>query len=182
MEIKLVDQNDELLQILQIQAENHLHNLHYDVASENGFVTVKHSYDMIRKMNEKAKQVIAKVNDKVIAYALVMLKEFKNDIPILIPMFNSFENIRYKGKCLSDLNYYVMGQICVQDAFKRQGIFKKLYAMHREAYGSVFDFCITEVSTRNTPSILAHKKIGFKTIHTFSDHSDVWHILLWDWQ
>ena len=145
-------------------------------------MTVKHTYEMLEKMNSKARQVVAKVNNEVIAYALVMLKEFKDLIPILIPMFETFEKVEYKGKKLNELNYYVMGQICVRDDFKRKGIFKKLYKKHKEEYSKYYEYCLTEVSSNNIPSMIAHQKIGFKTIYTFTDNTDEWNILLWEWK
>lgn len=182
MTLKLVDKKEELLEILEVQAQNHFDHLPHETKSEKGFVTVKHSFEMLEKMNASAPQVIAKANDEVIAYALVMPKEFKNLIPVLVPMFETFEKVEYQGKKLSELNYYVMGQICVRDDYKRQGVFKKLYEKHKEVYSKKFDYCVTEVSSKNIPSMKAHEKVGFKTIHTFSDETDEWHIILWDWK
>lgn len=182
MEIKLVDIKEELFGILKVQAENHPDNLSNESRSQNGFVTVKHSYEMLEKMNARAPQVIAKAHNEVIAYALIMLREFKNLIPVLIPMFETLETIQYGEKKLSELNYYVMGQICVKDSYKRKGIFKELYLKHREVYGKLYDCCVTEVSKGNLPSMIAHQKLGFKTIHRYTDHTDEWNILVWDWK
>lgn len=181
IELKLTDKKSELLEILRIQKENHLNHVSKESSMANGFVTVKHSYEMIEKMNSRAKQVIAIIDNQVVGYALVMLKEFKDLVPVLVPMFKTFEKIEYKEKKLDQLNYYVMGQICIQDNFKRKGIFTKLYLKHKEEYSKLYDYCVTEVSSSNVPSMLAHEKLGFRTIHTFSDHTDEWNILLWDW-
>ena len=182
MTIKLADTKEELLEILKIQTQNHKDYLTDESLNQNGYVTVKHTYEMLEKMNSKARQIIAKVNNEVVAYALVMLKEFQQLIPVLIPMFETFEKIEYKGKKLNELNYYVMGQICVRDDFKRKGVFKKLYEKHKEGYSKHYDYCLTEVSSKNIPSLIAHKKIGFKTIYSFVDDTDKWNILLWDWK
>ena len=98
MELKLADKKSELLDILRIQKENQSSNLSIDSATTNGFVTVTHSYEMIEKMNSRAKQVIAKMDDQVIGYALVMLKEFEDLIPALIPMFETLKKIEKKKK------------------------------------------------------------------------------------
>ncbi|KGL64072.1 N-acetyltransferase [Polaribacter sp. Hel1_85] len=181
MIIKLAENTNELSQILALQKENHASILSENIKKEKGFVTVLHSFKMLSEMNSKTPQIIAMDNEKLVAFALVMLKEFKNLIPVLVPMFNSFEKIKFNGKKLIDLNYYVMGQICVKDNYKRNGIFKKLYLKHKETYSNIYDYCITEVSSSNKPSMLAHQKNGFTTIHTFKDKTDEWNILLWDW-
>ena len=96
-------------------------------------------------------------------------------------MFKMIEKINFKGKALNSLSFYVMGQICVKDQYKRKGVFKKLYLKHKELYSGMFEYCITEVSSSNKPSMMAHQKIGFQTIYTFKDTTDEWKILLWDW-
>ena len=182
MNLKLVTTTEELHQILDLQKENHFNGLPENIKKDQGFITVLHSFTMLSKMNSKAPQIIVTDNNIVITYALVMLKEFKNRIPVLVPMFTTFEKITYKGEKLTNLNFYVMGQICVKDNYKRKGIFKSLYLKHKETFSHIYDYCITEVSSSNNPSMLAHEKVGFKTIHTFKDQTDEWNILLWDWQ
>ncbi len=179
MKIKLTETENELLEILDLQKENHFENI---PNKNNGFVTVCHDLNLLKKMNKGAKQIIAVDNKKVVGYALVMLKEFKTFIPVLMPMFSTFHKVQYKNKMLSDYNYYVMGQICIANSHRRKGILKKLYAKHKEVYSSLFDICLTEVSSSNILSMKAHISVGFKTVFTFKDSTDEWNILLWDWR
>jgi len=181
MNLKLANSRKELEQILILQNENHFDNLSKQIRKINGFVTVKHDINMLIQMNSLAKQVVAVVDEKVVGYALVMLKELKNFIPVLIPMFNSFKSIKYNNNTLDELNYYVMGQICISKEYRGKGLFKELYEKHKEIYSQKYDLCITGVSTSNKKSIIAHKKIGFKTICTFKDTYDEWNIICWNW-
>lgn len=182
MMIKLVENERELHQILALQKENHPSNLCENKMQKKGFITVLHEFEALKKMNDKAAHIIAIDNDVVVAFALVMLKEFRNLVPMLIPMFTSFEQIQFQNRKLNTLNFYVMGQICVQDNFKRKGILKKLYLKHKEIYSDTFEYCVTEISSSNTPSMIAHQKIGFQTIHTFTDNTAEWNVMLWDWE
>ncbi len=181
MTIKLTETDHELKQILALQQLNHFENLLEAKKKQNGFVTVKHDFDLLAKMNSKAKQVIAVDKGQVVAYALVMLKEL-NIIPVLQPMFEKFDSMLYDDKIVSDYEFYIMGQICVADSHKRQGIFHQLYQKHKEVYSSQFEICLTEVSSSNIPSMKAHEKVGFKSILKYADHNDEWNILLWDWR
>ncbi len=181
MILKLTETKEELLQILELQNEYHLESVSLETQQSKGFVTVRHTIDLLNQMNQEAQQVIAVENGKVIGYALVMLKEFKEMIPVLIPMFNSFELIDYQNKKLSEYHYYVMGQVCIKESYRGKGLFKKLYAKHKEYYAQKFELCITEVSTSNIPSMKAHQKVGFKVIHTYKDTADKWNVLVWDW-
>jgi len=135
---------------------------------------------MLREMNESVKKIIAMDNGIVVGYALVMLKEFSELIPVLVPMFETVGKLNYNQKLLN--NYYVMGQICISADYRGQGILARLYLKHRDLYSDKFEVCITEVSVSNYCSMRAHEKVGFKTIHTFEDKTDIWIILLWDWK
>jgi len=181
MELKLTNSDNELNQILSLQNENHFTNISEELKKQEGFVTVKHDFDLLKKMNDMAKHVIALENDKVVGYALVMMKSYQNMIPVLVPMFNTFKSIPYGNTTLDKLNYYVMGQVCIAEGYRGKGIFHKLYLKHKNVYASSFDLCVTEVSSSNIRSMRAHEKVGFKTIHTFKDESDEWNILCWDW-
>lgn len=172
---------EELEQILVLQALNHPHKLTAEQRTKEGFVTVKHNLELLTKMNNAAGQIIAKDGATVVGYALVMPEEFKTMIPVLTPMFEMFTTLSYHGKPLTDYRYYVMGQICINEHYRGSGIFEKLYAEHKRLLAGRFDFCLTEISVKNTRSVRAHEKVGFKTIHTFSDKTDDWNIVLWDW-
>jgi predicted GNAT family N-acyltransferase len=114
-------------------------------------------------------------------YALSMTRELKVNIPVLIPLFERLDNLFYNGRAVKDLSYYVMGQICVDKAFRGQGVFRQLYASHKALLSGQYNYCITEVSTRNLRSMQAHYAIGFELLHRFSDTQDEWNIVLWDW-
>ncbi len=181
MILKLTETKEELLQILELQHQNHFESVSIETQLSKGFVTVRHNLDLLTKMNQKAQQVIAVENGIVVGYALVMLKEFKERIPVLMPMFNSFEHIDYHKKKLSEYTFYVMGQVCIAESYRGKGLFKKLYELHKESYAQKFELCITEVSTSNIPSLKAHEKVGFKIVHTYKDAAEVWNVLVWDW-
>jgi L-amino acid N-acyltransferase YncA len=172
----------DLEQILILQEKNHRSILSLNENMENGFLTVKHDLADLENMNAIAPQIIAKVADKVVAFALVMLPSFKERVPLLVPMFTLFNNIMFKGKAIAEYEYYVMGQICVEEEYRSKGIFDKLYAKHKEIYSNKYEICVTEISSSNFRSMKAHSRVGFKKIHTFDDESDEWDIVVWDWK
>jgi ribosomal protein S18 acetylase RimI-like enzyme len=179
--IGVAENDEDLKQILQLQEQNLIQNLS-EKRSEQGFVTVKHDLETLRKMNEAAGQIIAKADNRVVGFALVMPKEFKEFVPILIPMFEMFRELTFKGKVLDSFNYYVMGQICIAEDYRGNGIFDLLYQKHREIYSPIYELCLTEVSVRNTRSMKAHQRVGFQRFHTFSDQIEDWNIMLWDFK
>lgn len=172
---------NDLNQILELQRLNHATTLSADDAARDGFVTVKHTLELLAKMNIAAPQVIAKDNGAVVGYALVMLRSFESMIPVLQPMFQRLSGIQREGKSITDHTFYVMGQICVDANYRGQGLFDGLYEKHRQLYSGDYKLCITSVATRNHRSMRAHERVGFKTVQTFRDATDEWNILVWEW-
>lgn len=172
--------DDDLRQILDLQYLNHKSHVSEEIRREQGFLTVRHSWEQIALLQHTTPQIIAKDGDQVAAYALAMLPSLGESIPDLQPMFALFAQIPWQEKTLADSTYYVMGQICVGEAYRGQGTFDSLYQKHRELYSPDFDLLITEVSTNNTRSMRAHERVGFRTIHTHRDHVDEWNVLVWE--
>ena len=172
---------DELEQILSLQQKNLARNISREEAIEQGYVTVIHTPDQLRKMNQLAPAILAKNEEIVIGYALSMPISCSKLIPVLEPMFASFENLVYKSQPLKSYNYYVMGQVCIDKAYRGLGIFDRLYEGHKEIYSRQYDCIVTEVATRNTRSLKAHQRVGFTTIHKHTDETDHWEVMVWDW-
>lgn len=142
---------------------------------KEGFVTVQHSFELLKIMNNKCAHIIAKSEDRVVGYALSMVKDFKDDIDVLKPMFNNIEK-----NIPSTVQYIAMGQICVDKAFREQGVFRGLYNKMKEALNLEYDAIITEVDKTNTRSLSAHLAIGFKTLYSYRFNNQDWVILKWD--
>src|ERR1700753_3993771 len=91
----------DLLGILKLQKLNLTKNLSESEIQSQGFVTVDHSYEDLKKLNNIEPHVIAKDDDSVIGYLLAMTSISKFDIPVLIPMFQMFDQIIYENKLIS---------------------------------------------------------------------------------
>lgn len=172
----------DLSGILELQKNNLPSNLTPEEIAREGFVTIIHSLEDIIKMNALEQHIIAKDDDKIIAYLLAMTSKFKADIPMLIPMFENFEKINLRDKLLAEYNYIVVGQVCVAKGYRGQGILDNCYTEYRKQFKGTYDFAITEIATKNQRSINAHKRIGFNEIHRFigPDHVE-WSIVIWEW-
>lgn len=173
---------NELEQILILQQQNLALGLTAQEIAAQGFVTVSHSFDDLNKMNELEAHVIAKDNDRVIAYLLAMTVRSRFDIPVLVPMFELFDAVTYGQKTIADYNYMVVGQVCVAAGYRGQGIFDACYAAYKSYYKGRYDFAITEIATRNQRSLNAHKRVGFETIYTYvAPDGEEWNIVVWKW-
>ena len=181
LQTTITQSTDDLKQILQLQQENLPKNIDETEMRSQGFVTIHHDLHKLEQMHRLSPSVIIKNDDRVIAYALTMLKECRQLIHGLEPMFALLDKLSWENKPLTDYRYYVMGQVCIAKAFRGQGLFEKLYQQHKKIYHTQYDLFITEISVRNHRSLRAHEKIGFKKIHTHQDELDKWEVVAWDW-
>jgi len=161
---------EELHQILKLQQDNLPQKLSSSEKEKEGFLTVHHTFDLLKQMNDACSHIIAKHNNTVVGYALCMTADFKTKIPVLIPMFNEIESVVSKAK-----NYVVMGQVCVSKDYRKQGIFRGLYQFMSQALK--FDIIVTEVDIKNVRSSNAHKAVGFKLLKTYTSHNQLWEII-----
>ncbi|WP_316803829.1 GNAT family N-acetyltransferase [Pedobacter nototheniae] len=183
IQYKTAQTEQELLAILALQKANLGINLTASEAMEQGFVTAYHTLAELNKLNHIEPHIIAVDNGKVAAYVLAMTAQSRFDIAILIPMFEMFAEITYQKKFITDYNYLVVGQVCVDKNYRGQGIFDEVYNAYKKQYQNKYDFAITEVATKNLRSMKAHNRIGFKEIHRFTAPDGIeWSVVLWDWQ
>jgi len=174
---------NDLEGILSLQKINLAQSLTESEIRSQGFVTVDHSYEQLAKLNDHEKHIVAKDNGKVIGYLLAMTKPSRFDIPVLLPMFELFDTISYNNRKISDYNYLVVGQVCIDKDYRGQGILDDCYAVYREHCGNKYDIAITEIAATNLRSLKAHKRIGFKEINTYvSPDKTEWSVVLWDWE
>lgn len=173
--------DEDLRQIIALQRQNLYKNTPAEYQKDQGFTTVEHSFETLKEMNTALPQIIAKDGNTLVGYALVMPRTFGKLVPELVPMFDIVAELDWEGKTIGEQRFYVMGQICVAESHRGQGIFDGLYAAHKKYFSVDFDICVTEVAVRNTRSQRAHERVGFRTIYTYEDYTDVWNVVVWDW-
>ncbi len=173
---KRATETSELEQILALQKENAINSISATEKDIEGFITVSHTYEILKKMNDACPHIIAKDGDMVVGYALVMLREFRDEIAVLSAMFESAATL------LGDKNYLAMGQICISKAYRKQGIFRGMYAYYKEELHNEYDCLLTEVATENVRSLNAHLNVGFEIIKTQITNGTSWELIYWNWE
>ncbi|MEZ2413483.1 N-acetyltransferase family protein [Muriicola sp. E247] len=162
----------ELRDILELQQQNLPEQLSEELKQREGFLTVKHSFELLKKMNNVCPHIVAKDGDRVIGYALCMHPDFKNEIPILFSMFKEIE-AQYGNE-----PFLVMGQICIDKDYRGKGVFRGLYSSMKEAVGTDYNLIVTEVDGRNSRSLDAHLAIGFKVIKKYQSDGKDWYLIV----
>ena len=177
-EITTAKSTQDIEGILSLQKKNLPRNISAAEAASQGFVTVDHDHDILAAMNQKHPHIIAKADNEVVAYALIMLREFADRIPVLVPMFERIEQLFYQNEPIRPEQYFIMGQVCVAKSHRSMGVFPALYNGMQQQMKPHFDYIITEIAAHNTRSIRAHEKVGFETIDIYPSQGVEWHIVI----
>ncbi|WP_224996211.1 GNAT family N-acetyltransferase [Cesiribacter sp. SM1] len=179
----IADSKEDLLGISSLQKVNLPASLTEEECKKQGFVTVSHTYEQLKELNDIEKHIIVKDGQKVVAYVLAMTEQSKYQLPILVPMFELFDSITFAGKTISAYKYIVVGQVCIDKGYRGQGILEQSYATYRKHFAGNYDFAITEIASNNLRSLQAHKRIGFIEIHRYISPENIeWCIVLWNWR
>ena len=164
----------ELRRILALQQANLSRRLSPEEIASQGFVTVEHTLEILKSMHALEPSMVAREGDALAGYALVMPPACRPWIPVLGPMFGRLEKLGLS-------RFYVMGQVCVAREWRGRGVFDLLFQAHRNHLRAKYDLCVTEIAVRNTRSMRAHQRVGFRIIDRYRDDTDDWAIVAWDW-
>ena len=175
--------NTGLQGILTLQKANLKKNLSQEEIEKNGFVKVDHTPEALADLANIEPHAISKDGDKVAGYVLAMTKASRYDLPIIFPMFEEFDKIMYKGKIVSDYDYMLVGQACIDKDYRGQELIENCFRVYKEAFVERYDFSITEIAKSNIRSLKAHQKVGFEEIHSYIDADNTeWSVVVWDWK
>jgi len=169
---KTASTNNELNQILALQQDNLPEAISEDEQISEGFVTVHHDFDLIKRMNDVCPHIIVKDNGNVVGYALCMHPRFGGEIEVLQPMFTELSKVIPDGE-----RFIVMGQICIEKGYRRQGVFRKLYETMLQEIQPQFKSIITEVDLKNNRSLQAHYAVGFKLLSRHHSGGQDWALI-----
>ncbi len=163
---------EELNQIIALQQENLPEAISEEEQKLEGFVTVRHTFDLLNRMNDVCAHIIAINEGKLIGYSLCMHPKFEDEIEVLHPMFTEIKKVVPGGK-----HFIVMGQICIDKGYRRQGVFRKLYATMLREIQPQFNSIITEVDLKNSRSLRAHYAVGFKLLSNYHSGGQDWALI-----
>jgi hypothetical protein len=165
----------DLRGILAIQRANTPQVLSASEQAEEGFVTVRHHLDLLRRMNAAFPHAVARDSaDRVVGYALCMLPQFITELPVLQPLFAQLPVICWGDTPVARLPFAVMGQVAVAKTHRGQRLVDGLYADLCARLSSGYSLLVTSIAARNTRSRRVHERTGFTELGRFVDHGAEW--------
>ena len=181
VQVTRVSSPTEINGIRDLQALNLKQNITAEEAMDQGFLTAAYTIEYLQEMNAVSPSIIAKDGDKVVGYALVATKDIRKGHDLIEGLFDAIDACEYNGKSLRNVNYVVVGQLCVAKEYRGQDLVQKLYGHFRDCLSNEFIYLVTDVAKANVRSLKAHKKRGFQVINELMYGGFGWDIVLWDW-
>ncbi|MCF8324302.1 MAG: GNAT family N-acetyltransferase [Leadbetterella sp.] len=182
MKFERASSDESIRQILNLQKRNLKKHLSDAEKESQGFLTAEHTFEQLKKINDAEPSLIITDNGIVVAYAIAMLENAANDMPVFDDLFNTVARLTYKNLPMTSYKYIFVGQLCIDKNYRGQGLVEKLYAYYKEELKPKYQFAVTDINEHNPRSLKAHQKSGFEIIHSFFDNftKSNWNIVLMD--
>lgn len=163
--------------ILRLQSENFIANLSEEERKE-GFLSAEFSLDQVALMAEDLGTTIATVDGEVVAFLCAFRKEFNHGSPVIAQMLATYDRVKFEGQALSSYSSYIYGPVCIQRAYRRRGVLRRLYEAQLKDLAGQFEVGVAFVSRSNPYSLKAHiSGLGMTEVSDFELKGNVYVIL-----
>ena len=150
---------DDLEAILQLQEKYHVSNLTEAEKQTKGFVTMKVTHEQFNKLVSKNGVFIAVADTgELAAYALTSDWAYYSQWAIIQQMANLLADFSLENSAITTENSFQYGPICIDEAFRGQGILAQLFEAIQVVYAPHFAFAITFINKQNERSMKAHAR------------------------
>ena len=157
--------------IQQMIASNLIQNVDSNSQENEGFLIANFTKDTLKKFNEICPILLAIDTNEVIGYVIVGNEKSVGIEPIVDAMIKEAKN-QAEGTDLPILNKHIFViQVCVKKAYRKKGVFQKLYASLILKYKNTHDLILTEVVSHNKLSLKVHQRFGFRKLHLKNEAS-----------
>jgi hypothetical protein len=172
--------------ILALQESNLLSNLS-EAEQKNGFVTTAFTAMQIETLLADGGVFVAvetsadDQTETVIGYALAGSWSFFEQWPIFPFMLARLPALNFEGRAITEANSFQYGPVCVDAAYRGQGVFPRLFETMRLGMCERFPIGVTFINRLNPHSYHAHtKKLGMTVIDEFEFNGRPYYGLAFD--
>ena len=149
---------------------------------KNGFVTTLFTPEQLTELIEQEDGIsLACDGDKVVAYAMAGSWQFWSKWPLFQFMIADLPSTQYLGRTLTTENSYQYGPVCIDMAYRGQGVLQELFAHSARQMGKRYPILITFINHVNPRSYKAHtEKVDLEVIKNFSFNGNNYYELGYD--
>ena len=171
----------DIPQIESLQKRYHVSFINEE-EKKNGFVTTLFTPEQLTELIEQEDGIsLACDGDKVVANAMAGSWQFWSKWPLFQHMIADLPNTEYLGQTLSIENSYQYGPVCIDMAYRGQGVLQELFAYSARQMNRCYRILITFINHVNPRSFAAHtQKVGMDVIKNFDFNGNHYYELGYD--
>lgn len=175
MEIKQATLQD-IPGVLALLKANHVDNV---TDKSQGFVTTNMTEQQMTALIERENGVtIVKVGDKIVAFALAASWEFWSEWPFFAYMIQELPKFSFEGQQLTTENSYQYGPVCVDQAYRGNGIFEKVFFASLASMRDRYPIMATFINQINPRSYAAHtQKAAMTEVGRFDYNNNHYYLI-----
>lgn len=169
----------DIVGVKELLERHHVKNLVTEQRVD-GFVTTDMTVQQLEALSKKEDGVIIAYDEeagKVIGLLLGASWEFLSAWPMFDYMAKILEEYRFNGQALSAVTSYQYGPICIDPAYRSQGIGEIMLDLQRKVFASRYEHTVTFVNTLNPRSYAFHTRNGFQDLGFFEFNSNKYYML-----
>ena len=159
---------DSIPGVLSLQERNLYANLTIQ-EREKGFVTTPFTVPQLEAIIQLNGLFVAtNKQGKIIAYVFAGDWDYFSQWDIFKLMITRFPQLSFKGQDITTQNSFQYGPICIDIAYRGQGVLQAIFEEMRIVFVHRYPISITFINQVNDVSTIAHtKKLGWKIIDHF---------------
>lgn len=143
--------------IMQLQEKYHVSNLTEAEKQSKGFVTMKVTHEQFTHLTSNSGVFIAVTETgDLAAYALTSDWGYYSQWAIIQKMESLLVDFSLKNSAITTKNSFQYGPVCIDEAFRGQGILAELFKAIKVVYAPHYAFAITFINKQNERSMRAH--------------------------
>lgn len=162
--------------MLQLQEENLRVNLSDDQAA-NGFLSLRYTEEMFRRVNDELAIVVAVAEGRVVGYLCAKCFPYAVEFPVLKALIEHMSGREIGGVTISAATAFVYGPVCVSRLVRGTGVPAGMWAALRGLVEPCRKVAVLFIADTNKRSLRAHEKLGMTLCGMFVQDDKRFHAL-----
>jgi hypothetical protein len=162
--------------MVQLQEENLRMNLS-DVEAADGFLSLRYTEGMFRRVNDELAIVVAVAGGMVVGYLCAKCFPYAVEFPVLKALIDHMAGMEIGGVTISAETAFVYGPVCVSRAMRGTGVPAGMWAALQRLVPGCRKVAVLFIADANKRSLRAHEKLGMTHCGMFVQDGKRFHAL-----
>lgn len=141
--------------IIRLNSANFVANL-AEAERHDGFLSALFTLEQTAAMAEDLGTTVAIVDGVLAGFLCAFRNDFEHGSPVVAKMIESYDRVRFEGQLLSSYDTYAYGPVCIDRAYRRQGLLRGLYEAQIRELAGQFEVGVALIARSNPHSMQAH--------------------------